>query len=978
MSEHEMVKVYELAKELGIDSISLLDKLKSLNIKVKNHMSELRDEEVEIARTSLRKGAEGAVKAAKKAPVRTKKKTTGDASVSTSGSTESASAEKKATSPIIRRRTKSEAGVESSTIESVMVTPTLKAAEATLMEAAEVTSEELTQRSEAESIEAQGEAVITEEPTPSMAEAVGQEPIQAAETSESGISLAASVESEERPASSGTSLDETIQPSTTATTPKVASMTDTGQTIRPHATSSVTPSTPQGGSTVGAGVSQTIEQKPKPARPPIVLTPRPVAPRKSILKIVEATPPPPRPIIKPAPVITPAQKATPRPQGATDKDTFRIVKMTKENLDQMVEEEAAKKRGGGREAEIRPEDVRFADYRKKELVFLPKKKKIPIGKEIKKTQKTIAKAQKRIVEMQETISVQDLANQLSVKAVDVIRKLMGMGQMATINQSLDYDTATLVAQEYQYEVRNVSFKEEDFLTEDAADSENLESRPPVVTIMGHVDHGKTTLLDAIREANVAGGEAGGITQHIGAYTIDKNGKMITFIDTPGHEAFTVMRARGANVTDIVILVVSADDGVMPQTREALSHAQAAKVPIIVAVNKIDKPGANPEKIKQALAELNLLAEDWGGETMFVPVSALKRTNLDKLLESILLQAEVMDLKANAECRALGTVLEARLEKGKGPVISVLVKRGTLRVGDSIVAGPFAGRVKALTDDKGRSVKSAGPAYAVEVLGLEGVPNAGETFNSTESEADARAIAENRHEKNRSKMSPGNQGKVTLDQLFSKIQAGDVKELNVILKADAFGSVEAIRESLIKVSTEKVKVKPILTATGGITESDVLLASASNAIIIGFNVRPETKARQVAESEHVEVKCYNIIYELIDDVKKAMVGLLDKKKVEKFLGRAEVRQIFSVPKMGTVAGCSVIDGKILRGANLRLLRDSRVIFEGKMSSLRRFKDDVKEVATGFECGIGIENYNDLKIGDVIEAFQIELVTPELSA
>lgn len=596
----------------------------------------------------------------------------------------------------------------------------------------------------------------------------------------------------------------------------------------------------------------------------------------------------------------------------------------------------------------------------------------------RRPKKTIAKAQKRIVEMQETISVQDLANQLSVKAVDVIRKLMGMGQMATINQSLDYDTATLVAQEYQYEVRNVSFKEEDFLTEDAADSENLESRPPVVTIMGHVDHGKTTLLDAIREANVAGGEAGGITQHIGAYTIEKNGKMITFIDTPGHEAFTVMRARGANVTDIVILVVSADDGVMPQTREALSHAQAAKVPIIVAVNKIDKPGANPEKIKQALAELNLLAEDWGGETMFVPVSALKRTNLDKLLESILLQAEVMDLKANAECRALGTVLEARLEKGKGPVISVLVKRGTLRVGDSIVAGPFAGRVKALTDDKGRSVKSAGPAYAVEVLGLEGVPNAGETFNSTESEADARAIAENRHEKNRSKMSPGNQGKVTLDQLFSKIQAGDVKELNVILKADAFGSVEAIRESLIKVSTEKVKVKPILTATGGITESDVLLASASNAIIIGFNVRPETKARQVAESEHVEVKCYNIIYELIDDVKKAMVGLLDKKKVEKFLGRAEVRQIFSVPKMGTVAGCSVIDGKILRGANLRLLRDSRVIFEGKMSSLRRFKDDVKEVATGFECGIGIENYNDLKIGDVIEAFQIELVTPELSA
>ena len=977
MSEHEMVKVYELAKELGIDSISLLDKLKSLNIKVKNHMSELRDEEVEIARTSLRKGTEGSTKATKKAPVRAKKKTSSEASPASTAASDAAASEKKASSPIIRRRTKSEAGAESSTVETVVVTPTPQRtveSSSTELHAPEASSEEEGSLLVQDGLEAQTEFYETEE-TPSAAlesSLVEEQKVESSLTPSEG-------ETESLITPSAPSSDETLHTSSTASTTKVASMTDTGQTIRPHTPSSVTPppASHPVSSTAGAPIQPT-EQKPKPARPPIVLTPRPVAPRKSILKIVEATPPPPRPIIKPAPVITPAQKPVPKTPGTGDKDSFRIVKMTKENLDQMVEEEAAKKRGGGREAEIRPEDVRFADYRKKELVFLPKKKKIPIGKEIKKTQKTTAKAQKRIIEMQEMISVQDLANQLSVKAVDVIRKLMGMGQMATINQSLDFDTATLVAQEYQFEVRNVAFKEEEFLTDEGTDAENLMSRPPVVTIMGHVDHGKTTLLDAIREANVAGGEAGGITQHIGAYTIEKNGKMITFIDTPGHEAFTVMRARGANVTDIVILVVSADDGVMPQTREALSHAQAAKVPIIVAVNKIDKPGANPEKIKQALAELNLLAEDWGGETMFVPVSALKKTNLDKLLESILLQAEVLDLKANSECRALGTVLEARLEKGKGPMISVLVKRGTLRVGDSIVAGPFAGRVKALTDDKGRSVKSAGPAYAVEVLGLEGVPNAGETFNSTESEADARAIAQNRQEKNRSKLSPGNQGKVTLDQLFSKIQAGDVKELNVILKADAFGSVEAIRESLVKVSTEKVKVKAILTATGGITESDVLLASASNAIIIGFNVRPETKARQVAEAEHVEVKCYNIIYELLDDVKKAMVGLLDKKKVEKFLGRAEVRQIFSVPKMGTVAGCSVIDGKIIRGANLRLLRDSRVIFEGKMSSLRRFKDDVKEVATGFECGIGIENYNDLKIGDVIEAFQIELVTPELSA
>jgi translation initiation factor IF-2 len=493
--------------------------------------------------------------------------------------------------------------------------------------------------------------------------------------------------------------------------------------------------------------------------------------------------------------------------------------------------------------------------------------------------------------------------------------------------------------------------------------------------MGHVDHGKTTLLDSIREANVAAGEAGGITQHIGAYTIEKNGKLITFIDTPGHEAFSVMRARGANVTDIVILVVSADDGVMPQTREALSHAQAAQVPIIVAVNKIDKPGANPEKIKQGLSELNLLAEEWGGDTMFVPVSALKKTNIDKLLDSILLQAEVLDLKANPSGLATGTVLEARLERGRGPVMSVLINRGTLKVGAPIVSGGLQGKVKAMMDDKGRTVKEAGPGVAVEVLGLEGVPNAGEEFNSTATESDAKNIAEHRTNVAKQK-AQATSSKMSLEDLFSKIKTGNVKELNVIVKADVYGSVEAVKDSLIKLSTDKVQVKVIHAATGGITESDILLASASNAVIIGFNVRPETKARQLAESEHVEVKSYSIIYELLDDVKKSMTGLLDKKKVERFLGRAEVRQIFSVPKIGVIAGTSVVDGKILRGANVRLLRDSRIIYEGKLSSLKRFKDDAKEVAQGFECGIGIENYNDLKPGDIIEAYQIDMVAPTL--
>jgi len=558
-----------------------------------------------------------------------------------------------------------------------------------------------------------------------------------------------------------------------------------------------------------------------------------------------------------------------------------------------------------------------------------------------------------------------------VKEIDIVRKLMQMGQMANINSSLDFDTATVLGSEYKYEVRNVAFNETAAIGEKTEDTaEDLQPRPPVVTIMGHVDHGKTTLLDTIRDANVAGGEAGGITQHIGAYMVEKNGKLISFIDTPGHEAFSVMRARGANVTDIVILVVSADDGVMPQTREALSHAKAAGVPIIVAVNKIDKPGAQPDKIKQGLAELDLLAEDWGGQTMFIPVSALKKTNIDKLLDAILLQAEVLELKANPKVRANGTVLESRLEKGRGPVVSVLVKRGTLRVGDAVVSGSFAGRVKAMIDDKGRTVKELGPGYAAEVLGFEGIPNAGETFDSPPTEADAREVAENRIDKARAKAAANH--KISLEELFSKVSTGEMKELNIILKADVFGSVEAIRDSLLKLSNEKVKIKVLLAAAGGITESDVLLASASNALIIGFNVRPETKARQVAEAEHVQINSYSIIYELIDEVKNSMLGLLDKKKVEKFLGRAEVRQIFSVPKIGVIAGASVVDGKIIRGANVRLLRDSRVIYEGKMSSLRRFKDDAKEVATGFECGIGIENYNDLKQGDIIEAYQIDMI------
>ncbi len=923
MPEQGMIKVYELAKELGIDSISLLDKLRDLNINVKNHMSELRTEEVDLARNSLRKGAGAHEKAAKKPSTRVRKKST-DASAAPS----SAEAPSKTASPVIRRRVKANDAEATTVYRSAAAQKTLSPIEDLSREshlATEMAPSEL-----------EAEPEINEMSASSMAEEA---------------------------------IDEM------APTQSVSPSITKGTEASPQSMKEQRNKEPQ--QEISASTQTAIPQK--PARAPVVLTPRPVAPRRSILKIVEATAPPPRPIIKPAPATSAIKPVTAKAGTTTtqpDKDGFRIIKMNKESLDQMAEEEAAKKRGGAREQEIRPEDVRFADYRKKELVFLPKKKKIPVGKEIKKTQITVSKAQKRVIQVQEAITVQELANQLSVKATDVIRKLMAMGQMATINQTLDFDTTSLLAQEYQYEVRNVAFQEQDILTQVEDTPEQLKSRPPIVTIMGHVDHGKTTLLDAIREANVAAGEAGGITQHIGAYTVEKNGKLITFIDTPGHEAFSVMRARGANVTDIVILVVAADDGPMPQTREAISHAQAAKVPIIVAVNKVDKPGANPEKIKQSLAELNLLAEDWGGDTQFVPVSALKKMNLDKLLDSILLQSEILDLKANPEGLAGGTVLEARLDKGRGPVVSVLVRRGTLKVGSPIVAGPYSGKVKAMVDHRGHQVEKAGPGFAVEVLGLENVPNAGESFYSTTTDAAAKEVADNRQTKLRANSSTPS-AKLSLEELFSKIQSGVVKELNIILKADAYGSIEAIGDSLMKLSNEKVKVKVIHSAPGGISESDVLLASAANAVIIGFNVRPETKARQVSESEHVEIKCYNIIYELIDDVKKAMTGMLDKKKVEKFLGRAEVRQTFTVPKIGTIAGCSVIDGKLLRGANVRLLRDSRQIFEGKMSSLKRFKDDVKEVATGFECGIGIENYNDVKPGDIIEAFQIELVTPELN-
>jgi translation initiation factor IF-2 len=634
----------------------------------------------------------------------------------------------------------------------------------------------------------------------------------------------------------------------------------------------------------------------------------------------------------------------------------------------------AAKKGGERKKEV----VRKADLaEKRERVFEPgpksnkgkKKNREQRAPEGRKTEITTPKAIKRIIRISESITVGELAKRMGVKATDLIRVLMKQGMMVTINHPLDVDTAAILSADFGYEIENVAIDLEEIVETIPDAPESLEKRPPVVTIMGHVDHGKISLLDAIREANVIAGEAGGITQHIGAYDVELNGRKITFLDTPGHEAFTAMRARGAKVTDIVILVVAADDGVMPQTREAINHSKAAGVPIIVAINKIDKPDSKPDRVKQELTEFGLQSSDWGGDTTMVEVSAKKRLNLEELLEMVLLQADLMELKANPNKLAKGTIVEAKLDKGRGPVATVLVQEGTLKIGDYFVVGVHSGRVRAMQNDRAEKVIEAGPSIPVEVIGLPGVPDAGDVFVAMKDEKQAKEIATLRQIKQR-EVELAKHSKLSLEDLYKKIQSGEVKDLNVIVKGDVQGSVEAVSETLIKLSTDAVRLNVIHSGVGAVTETDVNLASASNAIIIGFNVRPEVKAQGMAEKEGVDIRLYNVIYDAVEDVKKAMEGLLEPTFKEKYLGRAEVREVFSVPKVGNVAGCYIQDGKFIRNAQVRLLRDNVVIYTGKMSSLRRFKDDVKDVATGYECGIGLENYNDIKTGDIVEAFEME--------
>jgi len=577
------------------------------------------------------------------------------------------------------------------------------------------------------------------------------------------------------------------------------------------------------------------------------------------------------------------------------------------------------------------------------------------------------------IEIESSIIIKDLATKLEVSPSQIITKLIALGMMLNQNQPIDFDTASLIAEDFGFKVKKsdtelqIDESELDFQDKE----EDLKPRPPVVTVMGHVDHGKTSLLDAIRKTHVTKGEAGGITQHIGASTAYINNKKIVFLDTPGHEAFTAMRARGAQVTDLAILVVAADDGVMPQTIEAINHAKAAKVPIIVAINKMDKPAANQDRIKQELTEYGLVPEDWGGDTICVPVSALKNEGIDDLLEMILLVSEMQELKANPNRNAVGTIIEAQLDKGKGPLATVLVQKGTLKVGDYVVAGTASGRIRAMFDDKGKKVKKAEPSTPVVILGLSEVPDAGEHLYAVDDEKKARFYAGNKKEIIREKQMKSNQ-KVSLDDLFNQIQLGEVKDLNIIIKADVKGSIEAVKQSLVKLGTDEVKVNIIHGGVGGITESDVMLASASNAIVIGFNVRPTLTAMGMAKQENVDIRTYRVIYDAIEDIQAAVKGMLEPTIVEEVIGRVEVRATFKVPNVGMVAGIYVLQGKITRNSKVRLLRNDIVVFEGEVASLRRFKDDVKEILSGYEGGLGLENFNDVKEGDIIEAYILKEV------
>ncbi len=920
------VRVYELAKEAGVKSKELADKLIAMGYPIKSHSSTVDDDmALDIRRKVLGAGVPGGND---RLDLREKSTTV-----------------RKKASTVVRRRSKAQ-----------------KEEAAKLIEEAEAVAEAEAEAEAAAVVEAT-EFVETPEETPEMSEVEGavesppeiaQDDIVVEETVEGEAEtveiIPPSVDTSEKVSGEAEQEDlaakKTDAVSAMPTEDKAVEKKGKEEPRKPKQLAKV----------VGRVEIHIPEKKPKPPKRPQ----RPSKPGR-----FQGQQPP-------AAANAGAGDAG-RGAGKGKKKGKRVVAIQSEDAGRVKKQAKTGRKGRGKQAFSNTGDVEFMRPRKG-------RKRRDSNKKAKKDLQPVAetKAIKKRIKVIETISVGDLAKRMGIKANEVIAVLMGLGVMATLNQALDVDTATLVAADFGYEVEQAMTDElevEAFQEQEKEQGGEALPRPPVVTVMGHVDHGKTSILDAIRKTDVAEGEAGGITQHIGAYHVQAPSGDLTFVDTPGHAAFTEMRSRGAKVTDIVVLVVAADDGVMDQTKEAIAHSKAAEVPLVVAVNKIDKDNADPERVKRELGEFGLIPEDWGGDTIYCETSAKKGIGIETLLEAVQLQAEILELRADPSRKAKGTVIEAQLHKGRGPVATVLVQEGTLRPGENFVAGMFSGKVRMLTNERGEQVSEAGPAIPVEVQGISGVPQAGDEFVVLTDEKMAKSVSGSRQLKAReTELAQGS--KVSLDNLFEKMAEQEVKELRVVLRADVQGTLQAFAQTAEKLSTKEIRVRVLHEGTGSITENDILLAAASDAIIIGFNVRPSVKVKDLAEREQVDVRSYDVIYHALEDIEKAMVGMLEPTYEERVIGTAEVRETFQVPKVGLIAGCSVIDGKIERNVSVRVLRDGVVVYTGKIGSLRRFKDDVKEVLTGFECGIGVENFNDIKLGDNLEAFVMDEVEATL--
>ena len=941
------VRVYELARELNMTNKALLGKLGELDIKVKSHMSSLDDPTVGFIKQKLF-GREKKAEDVKVKPsvIRRRKAQKPEAPAEEPDQGPPADSVSEKEEQQVDTPAAEEQETEESKEQPVQTEKTDETAEAAPRTEPEVSPEPVEAEKEPELSEPEN----AEEPSPAQADLKDEKEAPAAPDTEPEETIEEPRSEEKESSEPETAEEDRAEPEMPATEDaakdtrkkkkkkksepaKIIKLGDTAVNKSKTPAAKQTAKPAESGS--GKMEEKPAEKKEKPAGAPGKKTPRPQPPE------------------------TPAEEKT----KGRKKDH-----RTRKDVEEGQEVSAKKRKKKKKKSVVEGNDLysdKFSRKKSKKGDAKPKKGSL------QKTQITTPKAIKRRVKIDETIELSDLAKRMGIKANEMISKLMGMGVMATVNQTIDYDTAALVAGEFGYEVEKASFEEEILLEKhqnEEQDKGEMIHRGPVVTIMGHVDHGKTSLLDVIRKSKITTGEAGGITQHIGAYKVETDSGDITFLDTPGHAAFTSMRSRGAQITDIVVLVVAADDGVMPQTIEAINHSKQAGVPVVVAVNKMDKPGADPSKITRELAEHDLLAEDWGGNVIFVEVSAKAETGIDNLLEMILLQSEVLELKANPDKSAFGYVVESRLDTGRGPVATILVQEGTLREGDSIVCGLHSGKIRAMINDLGERAESAGPSTPVEIIGLNGVPDAGDEVVTVASDKDAKQISEHRMQKQRAK-ELAKQSRASLEKLFQNMGADDVREMRIIVKADVQGSIEALNDSLRELAKEEVDIKIIHSAPGAVNESDISLAVVSDAIIIGFNVRPTPHIRKVAKEEGVDMRFYDIIYDVINDIKAVMEGLMPSTFEENVIGRAEVRNTFVVPKVGTIAGSYVLEGKVQRGKKIRLLRDGVVKCDSELSSLKRYKDDAKEVVQGYECGIGIQKFNDIKLNDIIECYEV---------